>query len=242
DLGGTQCHGGGDPRHAARAARAAAGRAPAGAGARRAAPRAQRALSLRQRAEVQEVLRRHADGALRRGGRMANRTAHRLAGTAFRALALLLLPALALAQAPPAVEDAVAEAEPGVPADPAGEPPVGPPAAGERARRDAELAAFADGLVRGVLARDRIPGMVVAVVDRVGSRLVQGYGFARLDPPLPADGERSLFRIGSVSKTFTYVLAMQLVEQGRIHLDDPIDLHLPPPLRVPDDGFAQPLR
>jgi CubicO group peptidase (beta-lactamase class C family) len=156
-------------------------------------------------------------------------------------LLLLLLPQ-AQAQAPERADATTGEAARAV-QEPALEAAAVPrPQPGAAPAGSADLEAFADGLVRGVLARDHIPGMVVAVVDRGGNRLVRGYGLARVDPPVPADGATTLFRIGSVSKTFTYTLAMQLVEQGRIHLDDPLDLHLPPPLRVPDDGFAQPVR
>lgn len=104
------------------------------------------------------------------------------------------------------------------------------------------FAAYVEGLVGATLVREGIPGMLVAVVrdDRV--LLARGYGLAAVDPPRPADGGQTLFRIGSVSKTFTYTAAMQLVEQGRIGLDDPVDQHLPPHLRLPDEGFEQPVR
>ena len=37
----------------------------------------------------------------------------------------------------------------------------------------------------------------------------------------------SLFQIGSITKTFTATLVLQLLEQGRVRLDDPVCLHLP---------------
>ena len=107
---------------------------------------------------------------------------------------------------------------------------------------DAALAAYVDGLVAGVMAREGIPGMLVSVVRNDRTLLAQGYGMAQLEPARPANGESTLFRIGSVSKTFTYTALMQLVEQGRVALEDPIDQHLPPHLRVPDQGFGQPIR
>lgn len=150
-----------------------------------------------------------------------------------RAAVLLLWPWLAAAQAP------LQEVAPLPPADTQDAAANAPDVT---AAADDAFAAFVDGTVQAILARDDIPGMAVAVVDRERVRLVRGYGLASLDPPRPVDGAATLFRIGSVSKTFTYVLAMQLVEQGRIGLDDPIDLHLPPPLRVPEQGYAQPIR
>lgn len=56
------------------------------------------------------------------------------------------------------------------------------------------------------------------------------------------DPERSLFRIGSASKTFTWTVIMQLVEEGRLSLDYPVNDHLPPALQVPDQGYDEPIR
>ncbi len=106
---------------------------------------------------------------------------------------------------------------------------------------DRALAEYTRGLVEGVLRRDQIAGMVVAVVDRDRVRLAEGYGYAVIDPERRADGDTTRFRIGSISKTFTYTAAMQLIEQGKLGLDDAVNDRLPPDLRVPDDGFAQPI-
>jgi CubicO group peptidase (beta-lactamase class C family) len=51
-----------------------------------------------------------------------------------------------------------------------------------------------------------------------------------------------LFRVGSISKTAVWISLMQLVEQGKLSLDDPINDHLPPALRIPDEGFREPIR
>jgi CubicO group peptidase (beta-lactamase class C family) len=47
------------------------------------------------------------------------------------------------------------------------------------------------------------------------------------------DPDRTLFRIGSISKTFTWVLLMKEVEARRIRLDRPINLYLPEKVRLP---------
>src|SRR6185436_12424839 len=52
----------------------------------------------------------------------------------------------------------------------------------------------------------------------------------------------SLFRLGLISKTFTWLSIMQLAERGMLRLDDPINDHLPDELDVPDEGFQQPIR
>lgn len=118
--------------------------------------------------------------------------------------------------------------------------PATVPAHGEvpPARLDAaDLAAFVDGTVEAYRRRVGLAGVSVAVVDAEGPLLLRGYGFAGLDPERPV-GERSLFRIGSVSKTFTYLEALKLADAGRLTLDAPANDYLPPSLRLPEDGYA----
>ncbi len=70
-----------------------------------------------------------------------------------------------------------------------------------------------------------IPGLAVGVVyDR---RLVyaRGFGYADLEKKTPVTPQ-SLFRIASNSKTFTATAVMQLRDEGKLRLDDPIDKYL----------------
>lgn len=132
--------------------------------------------------------------------------------------------------------------------------PVDPPLAGIEgvvappadvsafAADDAELSGYVAGLVEGIRARTGIAGVIVSVVKDNRVMLATGYGDAVIAPPRAADGDTTMFRIGSIAKTFTYTAAMQLVERGVITLDDPVNTHLPESIRVPDDGFAEPVR
>ncbi|WP_297694096.1 serine hydrolase domain-containing protein [Phenylobacterium sp.] len=106
----------------------------------------------------------------------------------------------------------------------------------------AELAAFADGFVRAAMARDHIAGVTVSVVQDGQLVFKRGYGYADLERGRPVDPDRSLFRIGSISKTFTWIALMKAVETGRMRLDQPVNLYLPQSLRIPDQGFDQPIR
>ena len=106
----------------------------------------------------------------------------------------------------------------------------------------AELEAFVDGVVRQSMDDKHIAGASVSVVQGGKILLKKGYGFARLAPAQPVDPDTTLFRIGSISKTFTWILALKEVEAGRMRLDGPINLYLPESLRIPDQGFSQPIR
>lgn len=151
------------------------------------------------------------------------------------------LAAMFVAGGPPLAE-AQAPAPVPAPTEPAQIAPADEAAAQARDQADLRLADFVDGLVEGLRLRTPLEGVVVGVVQHDRVRLARGWGRAGVDPERPADGEASLFRIGSVSKTFAYTAAMQLVAQGRIGLDDPVNDHLPGPLRIPDQGWAEPVR
>ena len=123
---------------------------------------------------------------------------------------------------PPWLGPTMAEAVPAMPARP----------------DDAALANFVDGYLRAAMSDHEVAGVVVAVVDPTRTRLLHGYGLAAVSPPRPVDAEGTLFRLGSVSKTFTYVAAMQLAEQGRLDLQAEANRYLPAGLQLADEGFA----
>lgn len=87
-----------------------------------------------------------------------------------------------------------------------------------------------DGTVAGIVA-------VVASTDRVLSQDVMGM--AEIEPPRPMRSD-SLFWIASMTKPITAACVMQLVDSGKLSLDDPISLHLPEmgKLKTDDDQPA----
>jgi CubicO group peptidase (beta-lactamase class C family) len=105
----------------------------------------------------------------------------------------------------------------------------------------ARVEAFVDGAVEEAMRADHIAGVAVAVVDRSGVVLTKGYGIASAAPRSPVDAG-TLFRVGSISKTVVWISLMQLAQAGKLGLDDPINAHLPAALRIPDEGFSQPIR
>ena len=101
----------------------------------------------------------------------------------------------------------------------------------------AELEAFVDGVVADAMAAHHIAGVSVSVVQGGQVVLKKGYGFAA--PGRPVDPDQTLFRIGSISKTFTWIALMKEVEAGRMRLSDPVNRYLPEPLQIRDQGFSR---
>lgn len=104
-----------------------------------------------------------------------------------------------------------------------------------------ELEAFVDGLVTQAMADDHIAGVTVSVVQNGQVVLKKGYGFASFSPARPVDPDRTLFRIASISKTFTWISLMKEIEAGRMRLDAPVNLYLPQRIQVRDQGYDQPV-
>ena len=51
-------------------------------------------------------------------------------------------------------------------------------------------------------------------------------GYANLEQKIPASSS-SMFRIASMSKSFTALAILQLRDQGKLHLDDPVQMYIP---------------
>ena len=88
----------------------------------------------------------------------------------------------------------------------------------------ARLAAF-DGWVAQRMAVDRIPGMTVGYAQG-DTQWVHGYGFADLENRVPATAQSS-YRLASVTKPMTAAAILQLVEQGKVDLDAPVQSYVP---------------
>lgn len=73
---------------------------------------------------------------------------------------------------------------------------------------------------------DRIPGLAVGIVHNGKLVYQEGFGYADVESKISVT-PKTCFRIASISKTFTAVSIMQLVEQGKINLDDRVEKYLP---------------
>jgi CubicO group peptidase (beta-lactamase class C family) len=89
-----------------------------------------------------------------------------------------------------------------------------------------DVEAFLDGLVPMQLQRDDIAGAVIVVVKDGNVLVSKGYGYADIKARTPVSPGATLFRPGSISKTFTWTAVMQLVEQGKLNLDRDVNDYL----------------
>lgn len=83
-----------------------------------------------------------------------------------------------------------------------------------------------DAFLRAEMARARIPGALVAVVDEDRPTKLGCYGLADVELGVRVDVD-SLFQIGSIGKQFTAVAILQLVYAGQLRLTDLISRHVP---------------
>jgi len=105
-----------------------------------------------------------------------------------------------------------------------------------------QLEAFVDGVVRRAMSRDHIAGVTISVVQNGQVVMKKGYGFANLGQRKPVDPDKTLFRVASISKTFTWIALMNEIESGHMRLDAPVNLYLPEPLQLKDQGKKTPVR
>jgi CubicO group peptidase (beta-lactamase class C family) len=111
-------------------------------------------------------------------------------------------------------------------------------ATGTPALTTQDARAFFDALVPYMLKRNDIAGGVVAVVKDGRLIFAQGYGYANVAKRTPVVADKTLFRIGSVSKLFTWTAVLQLVAAGKIDLDADVNKYLD--FKIPP-GFGKPI-
>lgn len=84
-----------------------------------------------------------------------------------------------------------------------------------------------DQFIADEMARQKIPGLSLAVVRDGRIVHVKGYGLASVEHGVPVKTE-TIFQSGSVGKQFTAAAIMLLVEDGKLGLDDPITKYFNP--------------
>ena len=104
--------------------------------------------------------------------------------------------------------------------------PAPPPAPVTHPLEKADLDAFFDGIIPLQMERSDIGGATVLVMKDGNVLLKKGYGFADVTKKTPVDPDTTMFRLASISKTFTWVSVMQLAEQGKLDIDADVNKYL----------------
>jgi CubicO group peptidase (beta-lactamase class C family) len=89
-----------------------------------------------------------------------------------------------------------------------------------------DVEAFLDGVMPLQLAREDIAGAVISVVKDGKVLFAKGYGYSDVEKKVPVSPKTTLFRPGSISKTFTWTALMQQVELGKVDLDHDVNEYI----------------
>ncbi|MBC7987247.1 MAG: beta-lactamase family protein [Sphingomonadaceae bacterium] len=104
--------------------------------------------------------------------------------------------------------------------------------AGRASRFDPPPHARLNAVAEAEMERQGIPGLAIVVMRDDALVLARGFGresIARDDPVTP----ETVFQFNSISKQFLAAVVLQLAEEGRLSLDDPVSRHLPDWTRLP---------
>ena len=86
-------------------------------------------------------------------------------------------------------------------------------------------AAQVDAYVQGSMQKLSIPGVAVARIEEGKTTYLKGYGtIGTSGMPVTA---QTPFQLGSISKSFAALVVLQLADEGRLSLDDPLAKHIP---------------
>lgn len=91
-------------------------------------------------------------------------------------------------------------------------------AAEEPPKAPAATLAELDARIAKILSDAKVPGTSVTIIENGQVVLTKGYGFADLKAKRPVTPD-IVFRAGSISKSFTSIAVMMLVEEGKLSLD-----------------------
>jgi methyl acetate hydrolase len=101
-----------------------------------------------------------------------------------------------------------------------------------QAQNSTRSTALIDRPLREAVERKDVPGIVALVTDRKGVIYQGTFGVADVSSSRPLTPD-ALFRIASMTKAITSAAAMQLIEQGKLALDDPAEKYLPELAKLP---------
>ncbi|HJU43185.1 MAG TPA: serine hydrolase domain-containing protein [Vicinamibacterales bacterium] len=93
-----------------------------------------------------------------------------------------------------------------------------------------------DAMASAEFEKDRVGSITIGVV--AGPRLVwtKSYGLADMEKKVAATRD-SVYRIGSITKQFTALMLLQLVDEGKVRLSDPVETYFPE-IRMVQDRYS----
>lgn len=95
-----------------------------------------------------------------------------------------------------------------------------------------ELSPFIDSFAFNKMEEYHIPGAAISIVADSAIQYYNGYGLADIENKRPVNRDKTSFRIASITKTFTALAALQLVQKGKLDLYSDIRNFLP------DENFS----
>ncbi len=104
--------------------------------------------------------------------------------------------------------------------------PAKPPVHIKTAKELQGAIAQIDELFAGEYAKDNLASATVGVISGPDLIWAKSYGLADIQGKVPATKD-STYRIGSITKQFTAVMLLQLVDQGKVHFSDPVETYYP---------------
>jgi CubicO group peptidase (beta-lactamase class C family) len=82
----------------------------------------------------------------------------------------------------------------------------------------ARLEVLLDSTLKPLIDQQKIPGAVVAIVQKDKPPILRGYGYADIASKRQMNPNTTRVRIGSMSKSFTALAILQLVDEGKVKL------------------------
>ena len=79
-----------------------------------------------------------------------------------------------------------------------------------------------DALAAAEFAKDSVGSLTIGAIAPSRELWTKSYGFVDGAKTIPATQD-TIYRIGSITKQFTALMLLQLVERGKVHLSDPVE-------------------
>lgn len=83
-----------------------------------------------------------------------------------------------------------------------------------------------DSTYLALMKENKVNGMSIAIVDNGKIVYAKGYGFEDVEAKVPASS-KSMYRIGSITKSFTALSIMQLQSKNQLSVNDELSTHIP---------------